>query len=116
MKRAIGAAVLLATGLAGCATGPKSFPVEVSRFNFDPVASRGTVAVEPMPEARNGPEFADYAAAVTAELTRLGYTPAAPGTRPENIVNVGFSRETRPLPPRNWTVSSPAPASTVPKL
>lgn len=109
MKGGIGAAALLATGLAaglaGCATGPTTFPVEVSRFHYDPVASRGTVTVEPMPEAQNGPEFADYAAAVTAELTKLGYTPAAPGAKPDNVVNVGFTRTTRPLPPRRSPVT-----------
>jgi hypothetical protein len=109
MRGRIGAAALLgtglATGLAGCATTPASFPIEVSRFHYDPVVSRGTVTVEPMPEAQNGPEFADYAAAVTAELTKLGYTPATPGAKPDNVVNVGFTRATRPLPPRRSPVT-----------
>lgn len=98
-------AAMIATGLAGCATGPTTFPVEVSRFHYDPVASRGTVSVEPMPDGSAGPEFADYAAAVQVELMRLGYTAAPPGAKPEHIAVIGFNRNTRPLPPRRSPIT-----------
>lgn len=98
-------AVMMAAGLAGCATGPTTFPVEVSRFHYDPVTARGTMLVEPLPDTASGPEFQDYAAAVTAELARLGYAPVAPGAKPDNIVNVGFTRALQALPPRRPPVS-----------
>ncbi|WP_375380289.1 hypothetical protein [uncultured Sphingomonas sp.] len=98
--------VLVPLGLAGCATGPTRFPVEATRFHYDPVADRGTVAVEPLDTS--GPpslEFQTYAAAVQAELLRLGYTPVAPGAVPQFRVTVGFNRTDRPLPPRRSPVS-----------
>lgn len=105
MRARLAAVVMVAAGLAGCATGPRTFPVEVSRFHYDPVATRGTVTVEPAPDVQAGPEFGDYAAAVSAELTRVGYATAAPGARPENVVTVAFARTSRGLPPRRSPVT-----------
>lgn len=98
-------AILVATGLAGCATGPTTVPVEVSRFHYDPVASRGTALVEPTPDASTGPEFQDYAAAVSAELARAGYTQPVPGAKPDHVVVVGFTQRTGALPPRRSPVT-----------
>ena len=95
----------LATTLAGCATGPTRFPVEATRFHYDPVADRGTVAIEPVDPAAQGPEFQTYAAAVQAELVRLGYTPVAPGALPQFRVSVSLVRDERPLPPRRSPIS-----------
>lgn len=96
----------LAASLAGCATGPTSFPVEATRFHYDPVADRGTVAIGPLDAATPpGPEFQTYAAAVQAELSRLGFTPAAPGATPQFRVSVAFARTERALPPRRSPVS-----------
>ena len=98
--------VLVPLGLAGCATGPTRFPVEATRFHYDPVADRGTVAVEPLDtSAPPSIEFQTYAAAVQAELLRLGYTPVAPGAVPQFRVAVAFNRTDRPLPPRRSPVS-----------
>lgn len=105
MRARLGAVAMVAAELAGCATGPRTFPVEVSRFHYDPVATRGTVKVEPAPDAQAGPEFQDYAAAVTAELTRTGYAPAAAGAKPDNVVTVAFARISRGLPPRRSPVT-----------
>jgi hypothetical protein len=95
----------MAAGLAGCATGPTTFPVEVSRFHYDPVATRGTVSIVPAPDAQAGPEFQDYAAAVSAELARAGYVPAPAGAKAENVVTVAFARQSRGLPPRRSPVT-----------
>ncbi|WP_217431004.1 hypothetical protein [Sphingomonas bacterium] len=95
----------MAAMLAGCATGPTLFPVEATRFHYDPVADRGTILVEPVDPAGQGPEFQTYAAAVQAELVRLGYTPVAPGTIPQFRVTVSLVRGERPLPPRRSPVS-----------
>lgn len=97
--------VALAGVLSGCATGPARFPVEATRFHYDPVADRGTVAIEPVDPAAQGPEFQTYAAAVQAEMVRLGYTPVVPGTPPQFRVTVSLVRDERPLPPRRSPVS-----------
>lgn len=99
-------AMAIAAGLAGCATGPTSFPVEATRFHYDAMTARGTIAVEPLPGG--GPaslEYKEYAAAVQAELLRLGYTTPVPGALPDNRATVSFTRTTRPLPPRRSPVT-----------
>ena len=96
----------MAAALAGCATGPSRFPVQATRFHYDAMTDRGTVAVEPLPGG--GPasiEYKTYAAAVESELLRLGYTSPAPGTPPQFLATVGFTRANRPLPPRRSPVS-----------
>ena len=92
---------LTALGLAGCATAPTSFPVQVSRFHYDAMAARGTITVEPLPGGTVASiEYKTYAAAVEAELLRAGYTSPPPGTHGEYLATVGFSRAERPLPPK----------------
>lgn len=92
---------LSAAGLAGCATAPTSFPVQVSRFHYDAMASRGTITVEPLPGGTVASiEFKTYAAAVEAELLRQGYTSPPPGTRGDYLATVAFTRAERPLPPK----------------
>ena len=107
--------VLLALSLfplAACATGPQRFPVQATRFHYDAVAQRGTIAVEPLPGPSSASlEYKTYAAAVEAELLRNGFTSPAPGARPDYIATVGFTRAERGLPPRrasqsSWMVSS----------
>ena len=97
---------LLATALlSACATGPQHFPVQATRFHYDAVAARGTVSVEPLPGGSPASiEYKTYAAAVEAELLRLGFTSPAPGARPEYIATVGFTRAPRALPPRRSPV------------
>jgi diadenosine tetraphosphatase ApaH/serine/threonine PP2A family protein phosphatase len=96
----------LAAGLAGCATGPARFPVEATRFHYDPVAERGTVRVEPLtgPTAAPSLEYQAYAGAVEGELARLGFVPAPAGANPQFIATVSFARSNRPLPPRRSPV------------
>ena len=42
------AALAMAIAMAGCATGPARFPIEATRYHYDPVATRGTIVVEPV--------------------------------------------------------------------
>lgn len=100
-------AILLSSAalLAGCATGPQTFPVQATRFHYDAVAQRGSIAVEPLPGS--GPaslEYKTYAAAVQAELLRQGFTVPAATAKPEYIATVGFTRADRPLPSRGSPV------------
>jgi len=71
---------VLSTALAGCAT-PVG-PVEVTRFHLPntSVLGRGPIRVEPA-AGQDGAsiEFRTYAAAVSQELKRLGYSDALPG-------------------------------------
>jgi len=82
-------ALFLLTGaLAACATtGEKggrsqSGGIEVGRFHLgEPTIARSQIAIEPFDRAdANRPEFAACVAAVTRELTRLGWT-VVPTTR-----------------------------------
>lgn len=92
--------------LAGCATGPVSFPVQATRFHYDAVAGRGTVAVEPLAGPTTASlEYKTYAAAVQTELLRHGFTNPAPGAKPDYIATVGFTRANRPLPARRSPLS-----------
>jgi hypothetical protein len=95
-----------AAALAGCATGPTRFPVQTTRFHLNEMTDRGTIAVEPLPGG--GPasiEYKTYAAAVESDLLRLGYTSAGPGTKPDFLATVSFTRAPRALPPRRSPVS-----------
>ena len=96
----------LAAGLAGCATGPTSFPVQATRFHYDAMTDRGSIAVEPLPGgAPASIEYKTYAAAVQAELLRLGYTSPAPGAPAQYLATVSFTRAPRTLPPRRSPIS-----------
>lgn len=100
------AALAVVVATAGCAAGPVVFPVQTTRFHYDPVTTRGTIAVEPQQGAAPASlEFKEYAAAVQAELLRLGYTAPPPGGRAENLATVAFTRTTQPLPPRRSPVT-----------
>ncbi|OWK31356.1 DUF4136 domain-containing protein [Sphingomonas dokdonensis] len=96
----------MAAALAGCATGPSHFPVQATRFHFNAMTDRGTIAVEPLTGTGTASlEYKTYAAAVQTELLRLGYTIPAPGATPDFLATVSFSRAARPLPPRRSPVS-----------
>ncbi|ONF96621.1 DUF4136 domain-containing protein [Sphingomonas jeddahensis] len=96
----------MAAALAGCATGPSRFPVQTTRFHFNAMADRGTIAVEPLTGSGTASlEYKTYAAAVQSELLRLGYTSPAPGATAQFLATVSFSRTARPLPPRRSPVS-----------
>jgi hypothetical protein len=78
-------AILLALVAAGCATsgggGSAAGGVDVARFHLgEQTIARAQIAIEPYDRAdSNRPEFPAYAAAVSRELTRLGWT-VVPGT------------------------------------
>ena len=98
--------ICASAALSACATGPASFPVQATRFHYDAVAQRGSITVEPLAGATAASlEYKTYAAAVQAELLRNGFTPPAPGAKPEYIATVGFTRAPRPLPPRRSPVT-----------
>lgn len=98
--------LLAAAPLAACATGPQSFPIQATRFHYDAVAQRGTIAVEPLAgPAPASLEYKTYAAAVQAELLKAGFTSPAPGTKPAFIATVGFTRADRALPRRASPIS-----------
>ncbi|WP_425470224.1 DUF4136 domain-containing protein [Sphingobium fluviale] len=63
--------------LGGCATAVS--PVEVTRFHApDPVARSGGFLIESMvPQASDSIEFRTYAAAVSQEMQRIGFTDEA---------------------------------------
>lgn len=75
----IAAAALL---LSACATTPYTGPVEVTRFVADQPAGlgQGSIAITFPDEMGNMAARSAFASAVTAELTRLGYTVVPEGT------------------------------------
>ena len=101
------AMMVTAAGLAvaGCATGPSRFPVEATRYHYDPVLDRGTLVIG---YAQPGPpslEDQAYAGAVHAELLRIGFADPGPGVQPRFRAEVSVNRTPRPLPPRRSPIS-----------
>lgn len=89
---------LLATGLALTACQTPVGPVEVTRFHDAGALARlgrGTVAVIAAPGFSDGQslELATYQTAVTRELQRIGYSPAAAGTA-QQVAEVRVERFT----------------------
>ncbi|WP_156680000.1 DUF4136 domain-containing protein [Sphingomonas profundi] len=75
LRRAIliGSALVLSGGLAGCATNTTP-PVQVTRFHLGQPIAPGRVSVEPADRNQaESLEFETYAAAVSAELSRIGF-------------------------------------------
>lgn len=93
---------LTGLGLSACTTTGRTAPAEVIRYHLGAPIARGTVEVQPM-TGGNAPasiEFKTYAAAVQSELLKVGYTPTAPGTTPQFVAVVSFTRGLREGPPR----------------
>ena len=104
--RPILAVSLAAAALAGCTTTGALPPTDVVRDHLGEPVPRGTIAVEPLSGgAPASLEFKTYAAAVQGELLKAGYTVPAPGTMPEYVATVGFTRTSREGPPRPSPVS-----------
>jgi hypothetical protein len=82
--------VALALGLSACATN--SFKADVSRFAVPLPAPQGQTfaVVAEDPKLAGGLEFANYANAVAAELTQLGYTAAASPERADMLVRFDY--------------------------
>lgn len=90
IRRSLTLAVAAALTLGGCASG---FRADVSRFQAALPAPQGqsfSIAASD-PALAGGIEFGQYANLVAAELTRLGYRPAAPGEAPELKVAFDYS-------------------------
>ena len=95
-----------AAALAGCATTSPLPPTEVIRYHLGQPIARGTIAVEPLSGgAPASLEFKTYAAAVEAELLKVGYTVPPQGVMPDYVAAVAFTRTSREGPPRQSPVS-----------
>lgn len=90
-------AAIAALGLAalsGCAT--PIGPVEVTRFHAPDIAaqSRGAIAIEPAPgQDGSSLEFRSYAAAVSQELAKLGYSEQAAGSTSPQVATLRLARD-----------------------
>lgn len=79
--------------IAGCASGPRPAPVDVTRYHLGQPMERTTVTVEPMSGADQvSPEYHIYADAVASELERLGYVQARSANPAGYIAAVSFRR------------------------
>ena len=89
MRKAVSilAPALLLT-LAACAT---PFKADVSRFQQMPAPQGQTFTVKAAdPVNEGGIEFGQYAAMVSAEMTKAGYIPAAAGSTADFTVKLGY--------------------------
>jgi hypothetical protein len=86
--------VAAALALSACATTPFTGPVEVTRFVADNPAGlgQGTIAIAFPDEVTNENARSAFATAVSAELTRLGYTVVAEGAPAGQIAAIRTSR------------------------
>ena len=92
----------LAALAAGCATTAP--PAQVTRFHLNQPFARGAVSLRPLDSAKAQTlEYRSYAAAVSAELTRLGFTIAPAPASAEQIATIDVTRGIRPspVPPRS---------------
>jgi hypothetical protein len=91
--------LLLALPLAACAStqgGRASAGPEVTRSHLGQPIARAQIAVEAFDAAdANMPEFRSYAAAVAAELTRLGWTVVNTVGQSEQVALVDVEQGTR---------------------
>jgi hypothetical protein len=94
-----------ALALSACATTPYTGPVEVTRFVAPSAAElgRGTIAVTFPEEVSNLSARAAIAEAVSAELTRLGYTVVPDGIPADQTAAIRTSR--------NAILAAPVPRS-----
>lgn len=96
----IGAAV----ALSGCATGPRTGPIDVTRYHLGNPVAADSVAVEPLTGfAGISPEDQIYAAAIRAELNRMGFT--SPAGASTYVAAFSYSRTSRGFVRRQSPVS-----------
>ncbi|WP_404336625.1 DUF4136 domain-containing protein [Sphingomonas sp. MMS12-HWE2-04] len=96
MLKSFSLAVAGAALLGGCMTGPRTAPVDVTRYHLGQPLERTSVAVEPMNNAVTiSPEYQLYADAVAAELARQGYVATPNPLSSGYIAAVSFSRAPR---------------------
>jgi hypothetical protein len=86
--------VAAALALSACATQPFTGPVQITRFVADNPAGlgQGTIAITFPEEVANANARSAFATAVSAELTRLGYTVVAEGAPAGQIASIRTSR------------------------
>ena len=91
--------LLLALPLAACAstgTERRSPGPEVTRSHLGQPIARAQIAIEAFdPADANAPEFRSYAAAVAAELTRLGWTVVNTIGQSEQVALIDVEQGTR---------------------
>lgn len=95
-------ALALTTLAAACATTAP--PAQVTRFHLNQPIAHGAISLRPLDPAKADTlEFRSYAAAVSGELTRLGFTSAPTAAQAEQIVTIDVTRGIRPspVPPRS---------------
>ena len=93
-----------ALAVAGCAA--QTPPVQVTRFHLGQPIAPGDFAVEPRdPAMASSLEYQPYANAVSAELARNGFRPAAGVAQSELVAVLDIMRDAHEGPPR------PAPFS-----
>ena len=93
-------ALLLAASVAGCSTmgGGEGAQggTEVTRLHLGQPIARGRIAVEAFDAAdANMPEFANYAAAVGSQLSRLGWTLVTATGQSEQVALVDVEQGSR---------------------
>ena len=94
-------ALLLAAGLAACASGggnkrPAAGGVDVARFHLGEPVARAQIAIEPFDKAdSNRPEYPAYAAAVSRQLSRLGWTVVPTTTQSEQVALIDLEQGSR---------------------
>ena len=93
-------ALLLVASLAGCSTAgvgeEASGGTEVTRVHLGQPVARGRIAVEAVDAAdANMPEFGSYAAAVGAQLSRLGWTVVTAAGQGEQVALVDVEQGSR---------------------
>jgi hypothetical protein len=84
--------VALTTALGGCAA--PSFRADVARFQAQalPATQGQSFAIAPSdPTLANSLEFESYAAKASAQMSAMGYRPAADATNADLIVRMGYS-------------------------
>jgi hypothetical protein len=95
------APLLLAAALAACAGGggkerPAAGGVDVARFHLGEPVARSRIAIEPFDKAdANRPEFPAYAAAVSRQLSRLGWSVVPSTTQSEQIALIDLEQGSR---------------------
>lgn len=85
----------VATLAAGCATGPRVAPVDVTRYHLSQPVPAGTLAVQPVDPAVTGPEYRLYANAVAREMAGMGFAPDADARTADYLATIAFTRTDR---------------------